>query len=138
MEDEEENVKSNFFLMSFKLRPFAGINIDFVDRMSEDTVINKGYDYTETLQYSILNNNGLSSIFGFTVQFLQKGKERLALNFYFNQGLTKYLSANYTYTENNNTQTTSVVSKGSYISIGLSYPINIWDLEKRKVIKGKF
>jgi len=33
--DEESGLlKSNFFLMSFKLRPFAGLNIDFVDRIS--------------------------------------------------------------------------------------------------------
>lgn len=130
MEDEEGNVKSNFFLMSFKLRPFAGLNVDYTDRLSQDTITNKGY--TETLQYTLLNNNGLSAIFGFTVQFLQKGKERLALSFYFNQGLTKYLNANYIYTENNSSQTTNIVSKGTYISVGLSYPIKVWDIEKRK------
>jgi len=72
---------------------------------------------------------------GLTIQFLQKGKERLALNFYYNQGLTNYLNANYTYTENNISQTENVVSKGTYIAIGISYPIKIWDINKRRSIK---
>ena len=36
-------------------------------------------------QYTVLNRNGITGMLGFTVQFLHRGKESLALNFFYHQ-----------------------------------------------------
>ena len=87
--------------------------------------------------YTRLNNNGITGTLGFSIQFLHRGKESLALNFFYHQGFTKLQQIDITYTLINDQVTyhTTLVSKATSFGASISYPIKIWDVDKRKAKK---
>ena len=129
--------KTNGKFINFKLDMFGGIAIDhFSPRIdSINTYINNNVSTKST--YKTINQYGVSANVGLTFQFLHRGKESIALTFYYNQGLTQYESIrlNYTTLADNKSYQSNLITRGTSFGILLSYPIKIWDVDKRRSIK---
>ena len=130
--DELNDAPAQHFI-NFKLKVFGGLVLDnvnwpsYIDTISSVTITQR--------TYTQLNKVGLSGTVGIAMQFMHHGKERLALSFYYHQGFTSYQKLTIDYTESNQAYQTSLVAKGTTYGITLSYPIKIWDIDKRKAMK---
>lgn len=133
--EENEKLKNIYYLTSFKFKVFTGVLFDHLTSMQNQKSSGGDIGYTVESFSSPINRNGVTATFGFTLQFIQRNKERLAVNFYYNQGITKYMVTNQTYTVGNNSYYANVVARGTSFGILLSYPIKIWDVDKRRSIK---
>ena len=129
--------KDNRYLINFRFNVFGGLLYEHLQRTnSMDYPFSNGHVITQS-HYTRLNNNGITGTLGFTIQFLHKGKESLALNFFYHQGFTKLRQIDITYTLINDQQTyhTTLISKGTSFGASISYPIRFWDVDKRKARK---
>ncbi|WP_018344618.1 outer membrane beta-barrel protein [Cytophaga aurantiaca] len=129
--------KTNGKFINFKLDMFGGIAIDHFSPRPFSTATYSNAHVETKSTYKTINQYGVSANIGLTFQFLHRGKESIALTFYYNQGLTKYESIrlNYTTLEDNRSYQSNLITRGTSFGILLSYPIKIWDVDKRRSIK---
>ncbi|UZS00048.1 hypothetical protein [Chondrinema litorale] len=84
------------------------------------------------------HQNNISLYSGFAIQFIQKDRDRLRLDFLFNQGLKDAIKVDLNYTINDESANTSnsyytqIYSRASFFVLRASYPIVIkrWNKEK--------
>lgn len=129
--------KGNQHVINFRLMLTAGMLYEHLQKtVSMNYPFMNSHVITQS-SYTRLTNNGITGTLGFTVQFLHRGKESLALNFFYNHGFTRFRQIDITYTLINDhvTYHTTLISKASSFGMSLSYPIRIWDVDKRKAKK---
>ena len=129
--------KDNQHIINFRLNIFGGLLYEHLQRTnSMNFPFNNGRVNTQS-NYTRLNNNGITGTLGFSIQFLHRGKESLALNFFYHQGFTKLQQIDITYTLINEQVTyhTTLISKATSFGASISYPIRFWDVDKRRARK---
>ena len=129
--------KDDQHLINFRFNVFGGLLYEHLQHVNfMEYPVNFGHTITQ-VRHTRLNNNGITGTLGFSIQFLHKGKESLALNFFYHQGFTKLLQMDITYTLINDQVTyhTTLISKGTSFGASISYPIRFWDVDKRKARK---
>ncbi len=73
----------------------------------------------------IVNKFGLSVMAGARLHYVKRGKERLALTVYFNQGITTHIESNINYTLNEVPYFTQMATRGTAVGVNLLYPIRL-------------
>ena len=124
-------------LINIRFMLTAGLLYEHLQRtVSIDYPYSNAHIITKST-YTRLNNNGITGALGFTVQFLHRGKESLALNFFYHQGFTKFtqIDVSYTLITDQVTYHTTLITKATSFGVSISYPIRVWDVDKRKVKK---
>lgn len=129
-----KELKTSSHLINFKLNIYGGLIFERLKPSSTTGDTSTIFHVKFENQYTVLNRNGITGMLGISIQFLHKGKEILAMNIYYHQGFTRMMQydLNYTIVTDNQPYHTTLISKGTLIGVSLSYPIKIWDVDKRK------
>jgi hypothetical protein len=150
---EEMQQKTNKYLVNFKIIPYVGIraskisdtgfqekNFSFNINSNSPYFQSVGYEYY--IPYTIFDKpiirkkNNLYLTFGTTLQFFSYKRDRLAIHFEYNKGLSTILDTYLVYKKIEDTEWSlkRLYSRGSNIAITASYPITILNKkgERRK------
>ena len=142
------NRKNKKYLLNFEVLPFFGLDYNKVNHNThwdgfDPKMFSDTSDAPSTISFGSLapftyikygsgdkvvkNYHGASIQFGFRIQFKKQDKDRLLINFLYNQGLVPllysplmYYNSSLDYTIKSNFQ-----SRGTFWSINASYPITI-------------
>lgn len=132
--------ESILYALVFKVQPIIGASVNYIGQLNrwdnpEDTLnirfSNAYFDiYYPTRQLSRVN---VSAIAGVRLQFYSFGKDKLALTVLYHQGFSDLLEMEVNYTIDGSDPYRSYVrTRGSGLSLTLSYPIQIYNFNKQE------
>ncbi|MCU0446327.1 MAG: hypothetical protein MUE85_15580 [Microscillaceae bacterium] len=126
------------YLFLCKLNLKLGFNINHIQRLASEGVPFNFYiegfagDYVEyTTTYSIQRRWGVAIYGGLNLQFHHRGKDRLAVNILYQQGLQKRVDVMVDYDLNGDKFFNRLGSRGSGVILQLSYPIRLAKFKQR-------
>ncbi|MFP4096905.1 MAG: hypothetical protein ACLFUB_20645 [Cyclobacteriaceae bacterium] len=132
--------ESILYAIVFKLQPIIGGSINYIGQLNrwddpEDTLNTRRtvmyYDiHFSSKQLSTVN---VSAIIGLRLQFYSFGKDKLALTVLYHQGFSDLVEMEVNYTIDGSDPYKSYVrTRGSGLSVTLSYPIQIYNFNKQQ------
>jgi hypothetical protein len=134
---KDENI---FYALLFKVQPIFGLSINYSGKLNRYD--GQGSGSENIIQFDNaridrpvkqLRTTNLSAIIGFRLQFYSFGKDRLALTALYHQGLQDVIEINARYTiDGNGPYYSTIRSRGSGLSLTLSYPIRVFTFDKEE------
>ena len=129
-----------FYSLRFKVQPIAGVNLNYIGKKHrwgtpEDTLNNRFAGTYIDLYYPTeeLSRVNVSASAGVRLQFYSQDKDHLALTVLYHQGFSDLLEMEVNYTIDGDGPYRSYVrTRGSGLSVTLSYPIQIYNFNKEE------
>lgn len=132
--------ESILYALVFKVQPMIGASVNYIGKLhrrdnADDTlgisIINPYFNVSELERE--LSHVNVSAIAGVRLQFYSFGKDKLALTVLYHQGFSDLREAEINYTINGEGPYQSHVrTRGSGLSLTLSYPIQIYNFNKQE------
>nr|WKN38959.1 hypothetical protein K4G66_09620 [Tunicatimonas sp. TK19036] len=132
--------ESIFYALLFKVQPIVGASVNYIGALSRwgepgDTLNNHLSSHYFEIDRPVkqLRTVNVSFTAGVRFQFYSFGKDRLALTVLYHQGLRDMLEMDVQYTIDGSDPYRSIVrTRGSGLSVTLSYPIQIFNFNKQE------
>lgn len=118
------------FAVVFRLHGTAGVSVDWVPPYYSSSLnIGTTFSYGDTIAYreqeQRLRTFGASLYLGGGIQFYNRGKDMLAINLYFSQGLVDLFSVDVHYQLNSDRHYTRMLTRGTLVGASASLPIRL-------------
>lgn len=117
------------YAVLFRLRLISGLSYYYLQPMTDDNSSYLACNGNCEVQDNIIQRRGGSVFVGLNLQFFNFERDSFQFTMIYSQGFSNQLTSKVNYRLSNSglfNETATIISRGSYLSLQISYPIKLW------------